>query len=64
MTEFKSLTGPTPFIPDNLSVPQFFLDYNHPIRPKRPKNCPWFVADESGRNIGEEEVQSSLSYSH
>jgi 4-coumarate--CoA ligase len=57
MTEFHSLTGGEPFIPDNTSVPQFFLEYDHPIRPKRPHNIPVFIADGSGREIGLEEVR-------
>ncbi|KAF9024465.1 hypothetical protein BDP27DRAFT_1387428 [Rhodocollybia butyracea] len=54
--EFHSLTGPTPSIPDNLSVPQFLLHHKHSIRPSRSQGTPWFIDGASGRKIQEQEV--------
>jgi len=45
-----------PFIPDNLSVPQFILDTQHPTRPLRKDGIPWLIEDASGREVGFEEV--------
>jgi 4-coumarate--CoA ligase len=45
-----------PFIPDNLSVPQFILDTQHPARPLRKHGIPWLIEDASGREVGFEEV--------
>ncbi|KIK51401.1 hypothetical protein GYMLUDRAFT_234109 [Collybiopsis luxurians FD-317 M1] len=56
MFEFSSLTGAAPPIPDNLSLPQFLLQYKHSIRPNRPHNIPWFVNGINSRKIYEEEI--------
>jgi hypothetical protein len=45
-----------PFIPDNLSIPQFILDTQHPTRPLRKHGIPWLIEDASGRKVGFEEV--------
>ncbi|KAG6911586.1 hypothetical protein DXG01_011889 [Tephrocybe rancida] len=55
MAEFHSLSGPLPHIPDNLSIPQFFLDDHNPIRPNRPEGTPWLIHDESGLALGHAE---------
>jgi len=49
-------------IPDDLTIPQFFLDSHHPRRPVR-NNAPWMIDDETGRQIGYEEVRSHLESS-
>jgi len=46
-----------PFIPDNLSVPQFILDTQHPTRPLRKDGIPWLIEDASGREVGFEELR-------
>lgn len=46
-----------PFIPDNLSIPQFFLDSQHSTRPLREEGIPWLINDVTGRKIGFEEVR-------
>ncbi|KIK54053.1 hypothetical protein GYMLUDRAFT_177879 [Collybiopsis luxurians FD-317 M1] len=56
MFEFSSLTGAAPPIPDNLSLPQFLLQYKHFIRPNRPHNIPWFVNGVNSQKIYEEEI--------
>ncbi|KAF9465775.1 phenylacetyl-CoA ligase [Collybia nuda] len=55
--EFHSPAGPLPFIPDNLTVPQFIFDYEHPSRPARNSGIPWLIEDETGRKIGEQELR-------
>ena len=39
-------------IPDNLTIPQFFLDETHPLRPVSTSNTPWLIEDAPGREIG------------
>lgn len=46
-----------PHIPDNLSIPQFFLDTQHAIRPSRPQQSTWFIEDATSRKVGYEEVR-------
>ncbi|KAF9502460.1 phenylacetyl-CoA ligase [Pleurotus eryngii] len=59
MTEFTSTSrAPLPEIPDDLSIPQFMLDYKHPCMPYRPENVPWLTEDHSGRSIGFQEIKS------
>lgn len=53
-------SGQLPPIPDDLTTPQFILDYHHPIRPQRPLGVPWLVADKSGQHLNLEEVDSPL----
>jgi len=43
-------------VPDDLTIPQFFLDFHHPRRPLRT-DAPWLIEDETGRHIGFEEVR-------
>jgi len=58
MTEFHSPTGVLPFIPDDLSIPQFILDSQHPTRPLRNDGTPWLIGDDCGREIGLEELRA------
>ena len=44
-------------VPDDLTVPQFFLDAHHPLRPVRKTGVPWLVEDATGRPIDCEEVR-------
>lgn len=55
MPEFYA-AEPCPDIPDDVTIAQFILDSNHPARPVRPHNVPWFIDDATGRRIGYEEV--------
>ncbi|KAH9833509.1 amp dependent CoA ligase [Rhodofomes roseus] len=50
--------GPLPAIPDDLTIPQFMLDIEHPSRPKTDKNRPWMIEEATGREVGEEELRS------
>ncbi|KAJ7675367.1 amp dependent CoA ligase [Mycena rosella] len=60
-TEFRAPPSTTalhiPDIPDDLSLPQFFLDYSHPARPLRPSGVPWLIEDGTGRAIGFDELR-------
>ncbi|KAF7347624.1 4-coumarate--CoA ligase-like 1 [Mycena venus] len=47
---------PLPHIPDDLTLPQFFLDFNHPARPVRPPGVPWLIEDQTARPISFEEI--------
>ncbi|KAF9646962.1 amp dependent CoA ligase [Thelephora ganbajun] len=56
--EFRSIHGECPEIPDDLSIPQFFLDSWHPLRPTRPVGSPWVIDDESGNTLDYEQIRS------
>lgn len=45
------------FVPDDLTIPQFFLDSHHPLRPARKTGIPWLIEDATGRLIDLEEVR-------
>ncbi|KAJ7366661.1 phenylacetyl-CoA ligase [Mycena albidolilacea] len=51
MSEIHATSGVLPSIPDDLSVPQFQLDYNDPNRPTRPANIPALIEDATGRRV-------------
>lgn len=56
--EIVSPAGLLPFIPDDLTLPQFIFDYHeHPSRPTRDPSIPWLIEDDTGRNIGEDELR-------
>ncbi|KAJ7926028.1 amp dependent CoA ligase [Mycena leptocephala] len=59
MHEFHTPTGatPLPHIPDDLTLPQFFLDFNHPARPVRPPGVPWLIEDHTARPIAFDELR-------
>lgn len=44
-------------VPDHLTIPQFFLDSHHPLRPARKAGIPWLIEDATGRAIDFEEVR-------
>ncbi|KAF7302723.1 Phenylacetyl-CoA ligase [Mycena chlorophos] len=62
-TLFTSPAGslPLPFIPDNVTIPQFMLETPHSARPHRPASAPWLIEDGSGRRIGLDELRSRTS---
>lgn len=58
-------TETLPAVPDNLSIPQFFLDYQgneqlvtngQPVQGLEPN--PWFIEERTGRKIGLSEVRT------
>ncbi|KAF5385033.1 hypothetical protein D9615_001355 [Tricholomella constricta] len=56
MTEFRSIAGPLPSIPDDLTIPQFIFGTQHPTRPSRAESIPWLIDDHSGRSIRRAEL--------
>ncbi|KAF8215951.1 amp dependent CoA ligase [Mycena galopus ATCC 62051] len=63
MTEFRTPTDstPLPFIPADLTLPQFFLDSEHPARPIRPPGVPWLIEDHTARPIAFDEIRLRTS---
>ncbi|EIW81332.1 amp dependent CoA ligase [Coniophora puteana RWD-64-598 SS2] len=57
MTEFHGQPLGT-HIPDDLTIAQFILDAEHPIRAQRPAGAPWLIDDASGRKVGFEEIRT------
>ncbi|KAJ7103285.1 amp dependent CoA ligase [Mycena belliarum] len=56
--EFRSVSGALEdYGPDDLSLPQFFLDFQHSSRPVRPPNVPWLIEDQTGRPIAFDELR-------
>ncbi|KAI0275165.1 hypothetical protein BC834DRAFT_851417 [Gloeopeniophorella convolvens] len=51
---------PAPFIPDNLTIPQFFFDSDHELRAIRPQGTPFFVDDATGRAVDSREVRKRV----
>ncbi|KJA20114.1 hypothetical protein HYPSUDRAFT_43470 [Hypholoma sublateritium FD-334 SS-4] len=49
---------PAPFVPDDLTVPQFIFDGTHESRPDRRPAIPWLVEDATGRKIFEDELRN------
>ncbi|KAF8158555.1 hypothetical protein B0H34DRAFT_709358 [Crassisporium funariophilum] len=47
-----------PLIPDNVTIPQFLFDTEHPARPSRQKEIPWLIEDDTGKKIGEHELRT------
>ena len=56
--EFVSPNGTVPYIPSNMTVAQFFLDYHHPNRPVRPETTPWLIDNDTGRSYHLEEIRA------
>ncbi|KAK0201790.1 phenylacetyl-CoA ligase [Desarmillaria ectypa] len=58
MTEIRTPVR-LPAVPDNLSIPQFFLDVHHHVaRPIEKEGTPWLIEDTSGQTTYLEEVRS------
>ena len=56
--EFVSPNGTLPPIPSNMTIAQFFLDYQHPNRPIRPETVPWLIDNDTGRSYYLEEIRA------
>ena len=52
-----------PFIPDDLTVPQFFFDSDHALKATRPHGVPFFIDDASGRSVDSREVSGVVCLS-
>ncbi len=70
MNTFQS-TEILPSVPDNLSIPQFFLDYQegerlvndgHPVKGVNLSN-PWLIENRTGRSIGLNDVRIRIHLS-
>ncbi|KAH9081561.1 phenylacetyl-CoA ligase [Lactarius deliciosus] len=59
MTELVA-SEPAPFIPDNLTLPQFFFDSDHTLKATRPQGVPYFIEDATGRGIDSREVRKRV----
>ncbi|KAI0066474.1 phenylacetyl-CoA ligase [Artomyces pyxidatus] len=47
-------------VPDNLTIPQFFLDYKHPLKSTHKQNAPYFIDDKTGKQYTEKDVLSRV----
>ncbi|KAF8332096.1 amp dependent CoA ligase [Cantharellus anzutake] len=45
---------------DDLTIPQFILDSQHPLRPQRGNNRPWLIDYPTGRQYDAEEVRNRV----
>lgn len=52
--------GTLPEIP-NVSLPQFILDTQTPLRPYRSPHTPWLIDDSTGKRIGLNEARLPFS---
>ncbi|KAG6862179.1 hypothetical protein C0995_004261 [Termitomyces sp. Mi166 len=59
MAEFHSSSEGLPHIPDNLTIPQFFLTDDNSLRPVRPNAVPWLIHDDTGRTVAQVELSRS-----
>ncbi|KAF8133972.1 amp dependent CoA ligase [Boletus edulis] len=51
--------GPVDYsVPDDLTIPQFFLDSHHPLRPTRKPGIPWLIEDATARPIDLEQLRT------
>ncbi|KAG5647553.1 hypothetical protein DXG03_008906 [Asterophora parasitica] len=55
MTEFRSIAGPLPPIPDDLTIPQFIFG-THATRPHRAEAIPWLINADTGRAVRQAEM--------
>ncbi|PCH36900.1 amp dependent CoA ligase [Wolfiporia cocos MD-104 SS10] len=60
MTEIHAPGGPLPYIPDDVTVVQFMLDYTHESRPTAPaaQLNPCMIEDATGRRVTFAEVKA------
>jgi 4-coumarate--CoA ligase len=58
MSEFVAQEPLEYNIPDDLTIPQFCLDYTHPLQTLRPEDVPLFIDDASGKKVSLHEVST------
>ncbi|KAJ7872930.1 amp dependent CoA ligase [Mycena leptocephala] len=56
MTEYTSPMLSIPSFPDDLTLPQFLFDYEHPIRLRRDTRIPWIVDADTGESRIQDEL--------
>jgi 4-coumarate--CoA ligase len=62
MSEIVS-SEPAPYIPDNLTIPQFLFHADHALRAIRPGGVPFFIEDATGRAVNSGEVSHVVKLS-
>ncbi|KAH9829669.1 amp dependent CoA ligase [Rhodofomes roseus] len=60
MSEIQGPGGPLPTIPDDLTLVQFMLDYQHPSRPPIAQQDAWLIEDATGRRVNVDEVHTRV----
>lgn len=50
-----------PYIPDDVTIPQFMFDSQHETRPNRKAGTPWLVEDATGKKLMESDVRGAVS---
>ncbi|KAF5374141.1 hypothetical protein D9615_008885 [Tricholomella constricta] len=58
MTRVYLNPTPLPHIPDDITLAQFMLEYQHPLKPAR-RDVPCLIDDNTGREISFEELKSN-----
>ncbi|KAF4617186.1 hypothetical protein D9613_005623 [Agrocybe pediades] len=62
MAELHSGEDILPHIPDNLTLSQFMLDYQHEMRPARSSKTPCLVDDSTGKSLSFESLRLQTEY--
>ncbi|KAJ7869988.1 phenylacetyl-CoA ligase [Mycena leptocephala] len=60
MTEYTSPMFSTPSFPEDLTLPQFLFDYEHPIRLHRATGSPWIVDAVTGQTRLQDELKERV----
>ncbi|KAI9056331.1 acetyl-CoA synthetase-like protein [Trametes sanguinea] len=58
MAEIHADGGPLPPFPDDLTIAQFIMDTHHPLRPVRDRLRPWLIEEDTGREVGSDELRT------
>ena len=58
MAEIRAAELPAGLIPEDLTIPQFFLDTKHPLQPEHKAGTPWLIEEATGRGVGHDEVSA------
>ncbi|KAF8187779.1 phenylacetyl-CoA ligase [Pholiota molesta] len=48
---------PCPYVPDDVTIPQFIFDSRHETRPNRKPETPWLIEDGTGRKLMESDLR-------
>ena len=51
---------PLPSAPDNLTIPQFFLDTHHPLKLAYPPDTPFIIDDATGNTVSFDQASCAL----
>ncbi|KAI0634245.1 acetyl-CoA synthetase-like protein [Trametes polyzona] len=61
MVEIHADGGTLAHIPDNVTIPQFILDSQHPLRPAADPQRPWLIDESTGRAVRADELRARIS---